>query len=498
MYEVIPTFRRRRIGLDIEWLRSEHPELEVEPTLRALSDAVEALHGTGPLRVATLSACREDKVSFHVLFVDTCMGFLEQRAFVALLEARVAPLGFPVGVPDFSIYTPNRAMRMLNQTKVGGNRPLVPYGEGASTDAFDYMWSHYGALEDLPAVTWKDPSPPPPPVHVVIERPTVEDTPERRALIAECASMLSAARADHEPMWASVGWALKNIGDDMGDTDAFKVNFIAFSRLSRKFNLVECERKWDRARIGTLNIGSLRRWAEEDDPVRFAVVKRAFGRTWHAAREAEEAEEAEDVDIAAAFAGLRVGPRVDGPAELPPAPVMEGPGPRVPIIEAPIDRRVSTFVVPTGRPTDTYETVKVEFEKSRVVVNNPFHFMRINADGSFQRMAKATMVDMHQNIKLYKEPGAKLPTNFMGKWLTDPTRRTLEKVDFYPPPLVVPDNCYNTFTGFKAATHAPVEGVDFSPILHHMDVLCGHAPGGHGREYMLDSDWLAFLVQRLR
>ena len=229
-YEVAPMFRRRRFLLDIEWLISEHPELEVNTTMRALRDAVEAVHGTGPLRVAILSASRGDKVSFHVLFIDTCFGYLAQNAFVKQLKERVAPLGFPVGVPDFAIYTNNRAMRMLGQTKLGGDRPLVPYGDDASNDAADYLWCHYAdSLEELPAFTWKEPAPEPAPAPVV-ERAVVEDSPERRALIAECVRMLKPGRADYEPTWAEVGWALFNIGDDIGDVDAFKPLFFEFSR----------------------------------------------------------------------------------------------------------------------------------------------------------------------------------------------------------------------------------------------------------------------------
>jgi len=152
----------------------------------------------------------------------------------------------------------------------------------------------------------------------------------------------------------------------------------------------------------------------------------------------------------------------------------------------------SPFLVPTGREVDTYETVKVEFEKTRFVVNNPFHFVRINVDGTVQRIAKTTIVDMHQNIRLFKAPGAKEPQNFMQTWLNDPQRRTLEKVDFYPPPLIVPDDCYNTFIGFKAASFPRAEGVDLTPALHHIDVLTGNAVGG--RDYVLN--WLACLVQR--
>ena len=155
---------------------------------------------------------------------------------------------------------------------------------------------------------------------------------------------------------------------------------------------------------------------------------------------------------------------------------------------------MDAFLIPTGRERDTYENVKPLFEAVHFVVNDPFHFVRLNADGMLQRMSKATLGDMYQNVKLFKEPGAKKAPDFMQKWLTDPTRHTVEKVDFYPPPIVVPAGCFNTFKGFKASLLPAVDDVDvdLAPILHHIDVLVGHAPGG--AKYVLD--WLAVLLQR--
>ena len=422
------------------------------------------------------------KHSFHIVWPGSVLDKAGIAAFGKQLVDMAAKRfsAYRINPVDASVYTPNHLMRALYQTKATEpGRPFTPYGD-SSKDFADHLIGVYTGAREL---TWHAPIVEAPAPAPVVARAVIEDSPETMDFITQSAAMLNVGRADTYDTWAAACWLFKSLGFRTGNHDALEAIWTAFSAKSPKHDAAATAKKWDEARDEGFGFKTLREWANADDPERFAALSRARGREYHAKREAEEAEAAEDVDIAAAFAGLGLGARVDGPAELPAAPGMEA---------VPMGMRVSTFVVPTGRPTDTYERVKTEFEKSRVVVNNPFHFMRLNADGSFQRMAKATMVDMHQNIRLFKEPGAKEADNFMKLWLTDPTRRTLEKVDFYPPPLVVPENCYNTFTGFKAATHAPVAGVDLTPILHHMDVLVGHTPGG--REYMLD--WLAFLVQR--
>ena len=493
-YEIAMAIRRRKFLLDIEWLKSEHPELEVEPTLRTLRDAVEAVHGTGALRVAILCASRGDKVSFHVIFSDTCLGFNAQEAFVAMLKERVAPFNFPKGVPDWSIYDRSHAMRMLGQTKLGGDRPLVPYGEGASTDAYDYLWCHYGKLADLPDYTWHDQRPAPEPAPVIIPRVIVKDSPERRALIAKYVRMLSDERAHNEPTWFEVHGALYNIGYDLGEPDAFKDLFVEFSRRSPKYNIAECEAKWAKAKPGGFNLKNLTDWAVEDDPVAGADVKRALGRLWHADREEAEAE-AEPVNLesfAAAFRALgfeaRVEARVQAPAELPPAPVMEAPAaviapmPTIPAI--PID--VWTWK-PSGR--ETYEEVKEKFEKYNFMITQHGTFGRYNFDSRIPTFNSAATLKTIYSDWRSKDDGK---SNFITKWMKDIDKRRYQTVDFAPPPCTVPDQVFNTFYGFKASLLTCEPAIDMGVIEEFIDILAGREASA--KKYLLD--WMASCVQR--
>ena len=89
---------------------------------------------------------------------------------------------------------------------------------------------------------------------------TVED--EGRKNISEDAKklvkLLGRWRAEDYHTWLEVGWCLYNINSGLKDT------WIEFSRQSDKYVEGDCER-WHTFEKGNLNIGSLHRWARNDD-----------------------------------------------------------------------------------------------------------------------------------------------------------------------------------------------------------------------------------------
>ena len=82
--------------------------------------------------------------------------------------------------------------------------------------------------------------------------------------------LLSIDRSDEYRTWMEVGWALYNIDDFLLD------DFIEFSQLSDSFKYGECEKRWDKMKNeGTngLGLGSLVKWASEDNPEEFKKLK---------------------------------------------------------------------------------------------------------------------------------------------------------------------------------------------------------------------------------
>lgn len=73
-------------------------------------------------------------------------------------------------------------------------------------------------------------------------------------------NMLSSERADNEPEWKQVGWALKNMSED------YLENWIEFSKKSPKFTPGECEALWSKfsKENSGLGKGSIYMWAKQD------------------------------------------------------------------------------------------------------------------------------------------------------------------------------------------------------------------------------------------
>ena len=75
-------------------------------------------------------------------------------------------------------------------------------------------------------------------------------------IVNEC---LSISRADDYNQWMEVGWALRNIDKRLLGL------WIEFSKNSSKFNVRECEAKWDKMTEHDMGLGSLIWWAKEDN-----------------------------------------------------------------------------------------------------------------------------------------------------------------------------------------------------------------------------------------
>jgi P4 family phage/plasmid primase-like protien len=84
-----------------------------------------------------------------------------------------------------------------------------------------------------------------------------------RQLVSEC---LSPKRAENYEEWIKVGWTLRNIDHRL--LDAWK----DFSKCSSKYIEGECISLWDKMRIDTLGMGTLRWWASMDNPMKYNEI----------------------------------------------------------------------------------------------------------------------------------------------------------------------------------------------------------------------------------
>ena len=90
-----------------------------------------------------------------------------------------------------------------------------------------------------------------------------EDLTLARQLVAEC---LTPKRAENYDEWVKVGWTLRNIDYRLLDT------WIEFSKCSSKYIEGECNALWDKMRVDTLGMGTLRWWASMDNPMKYKEI----------------------------------------------------------------------------------------------------------------------------------------------------------------------------------------------------------------------------------
>lgn len=77
-------------------------------------------------------------------------------------------------------------------------------------------------------------------------------------------NMLSGSRVEQYNTWIELGFCLHNIDESLLDV------WDDFSKKSGKYKAGECEKHWYKFRYEGLNIGSLYRWAKEDNPEQYA------------------------------------------------------------------------------------------------------------------------------------------------------------------------------------------------------------------------------------
>jgi hypothetical protein len=148
---------------------------------------------------------------------------------------------------------------------------------------------------------------------------------------------------------------------------------------------------------------------------------------------------------------------------------------------------------PTVPDGNSYNDIKIEFEKNHFKVMNPFMYCRVLESGDLQVFDRKRLKDAYEN-KYFVEcvKGSLVNVPFITKWVTDPNINTREKIDFLPPPLKCPDNVYNLYRGLRAETlDKTTEEDGLKAVLTHVRRLCG----GSGDCYNYFIKWLAYKVQ---
>lgn len=91
--------------------------------------------------------------------------------------------------------------------------------------------------------------------------------------ISKLVNILSDDRADKFERWIEVGWCLHNTNEN--DIELLNL-WVEFSKKSKKFKDGECQKLWSKFRRDgkLIGLGSLHYWAKQDNPEKYAEIKR--------------------------------------------------------------------------------------------------------------------------------------------------------------------------------------------------------------------------------
>ena len=161
-------------------------------------------------------------------------------------------------------------------------------------------------------------------------------------------------------------------------------------------------------------------------------------------------------------------------------------------------------------PNLVYAIVKSEFELEHFFTRKNAFYYRIQDDGEITIKTEGDMVNTWKDLKfqtITQNGEINDKNQFINEWIKDPTKRLYENVCFCPPPLEVPKNCYNLWTGFDVEKFDIEGGGDttwesldengnsstndfgLNLFLEHLHLLCGD----ECFTYVIN--WLALMFQ---
>jgi hypothetical protein len=137
---------------------------------------------------------------------------------------------------------------------------------------------------------------------------------------------------------------------------------------------------------------------------------------------------------------------------------------------------------------DAYGRWKLGFENRFCRMDAPYVFIMFLDAG--KRIYDITSKEKFEHVTMeYNKEMVK-------QWLNDPEKRKYVSRDFIPPPMACRPDYLNLYIGIAAAELQPVEGVDISKYMTHVDVLVGNLNGEHPSyaEYM--HNLIAYKMQK--
>lgn len=139
-----------------------------------------------------------------------------------------------------------------------------------------------------------------------------------------------------------------------------------------------------------------------------------------------------------------------------------------------------------------FKKIVVDFEKTHCKILNNSLYIKTVPD-KFIFMSKPQLIQTYEHIECGFKEGA--PVGFISRWVSYNDKiNKKDGMDFFPPPLICPDNMFNLWRPFDMELlttpyDKQQEGLDF--ILNHIKILCNHNVEVY--DYMIK--WIAQMIQ---
>ena len=146
------------------------------------------------------------------------------------------------------------------------------------------------------------------------------------------------------------------------------------------------------------------------------------------------------------------------------------------------------------------ETLKdIQLAKKRIPYFEKYHCKVLSPFCYIER--RRNQISMYKHTEFTHKNNNLMKGDFIKTWLETSHIKTYHKVDFYPPPLEIPEEVYNTYTGIRIDKIKSYNETDYSAITNHIKLMVGvdeETETGYnkeGYEYMLN--YLSHMVQKI-
>ena len=302
-----------------------------------------------------------------------------------------------------------------------------------------------------------------PPIPVV--RNIIIESKNGAEKLKEFVNLIDIKYCNNRESWFKIIMAMKKVGFDFAYADEW-------SKKSKGYDGRSFGKDWDGYSVDRITggEGTLRYYAKKSCPQKYQDLIASWETDTHFI---------ENLDMYFKHLNEIVAPLIDGEIVERPADFADMAKSKQQEIIQKIKEDIQ------ARDYRTYLAKKNRFELNHAKILRPATFVRI-VGAEIQEINRLELEHIYESIRIGKN-------SFTQLWTRDIFVRKYERVDFLPPPLVIPLNVFNSYNGLRAERLRYKNGrQDISIFLRHMRIMTG----GGDNEYDYYVNFMAHLIQK--